>query len=147
MRTSRRIVVPRIFCRFPDRSFGIGLLLLRTAIGSAATLHAFGPLFDSNDVSSQTAIISGITAIAGVCLLVGFLTPVMSLLAFLGVTLITYLHRFTFASTPAAKQEFAFTLLLALGLALVGPGAYSIDARLFGRRQVIIPRAPDRDGE
>ena len=30
--------------------------------------------------------------------------------------------------------------LLAASLAMVGPGAYSIDSRLFGRRIVVIPK-------
>jgi uncharacterized membrane protein YphA (DoxX/SURF4 family) len=30
--------------------------------------------------------------------------------------------------------------ILGVGLALLGPGAWSVDARLFGRRRVVIPR-------
>jgi hypothetical protein len=36
---------------------------------------------------------------------------------------------------------FAITMLLAL--ILIGPGAFSIDARVFGRRVIIIPPAID----
>jgi uncharacterized membrane protein YphA (DoxX/SURF4 family) len=32
-----------------------------------------------------------------------------------------------------------FGLAILLALAVLGPGAYSIDARLFGRREIIIP--------
>jgi hypothetical protein len=34
---------------------------------------------------------------------------------------------------------------MALAVALIGPGAYSLDARLFGRREIIIPRASRPD--
>jgi hypothetical protein len=30
---------------------------------------------------------------------------------------------------------------MAAATALLGPGAYSLDARLFGRREIIIPQA------
>jgi hypothetical protein len=33
----------------------------------------------------------------------------------------------------------AIAILNALALALIGPGAYSIDARRFGRRIVVLP--------
>ncbi len=32
-------------------------------------------------------------------------------------------------------------MILAAVIALLGPGAYSLDARLFGRREIIIPPA------
>jgi hypothetical protein len=29
-------------------------------------------------------------------------------------------------------------------VALLGPGAFSVDARLFGRREIVVPRAARR---
>jgi uncharacterized membrane protein YphA (DoxX/SURF4 family) len=37
---------------------------------------------------------------------------------------------------------FALTVITALGM--LGPGAYSVDARLYGRRQVVLPTGPAR---
>jgi hypothetical protein len=31
--------------------------------------------------------------------------------------------------------------VMAVTVALLGPGAYSVDARLFGRREIVVPRA------
>jgi hypothetical protein len=31
---------------------------------------------------------------------------------------------------------------MAAAIGLLGPGAFSVDARLFGHRRIIIPRAP-----
>jgi uncharacterized membrane protein YphA (DoxX/SURF4 family) len=50
-------------------------------------------------------------------------------------------------SLPAANQfeTKMMTILIgvvALAVVLLGPGALSIDARLFGRREIIIPRNP-----
>ena len=69
----------------------------------------------------------------GVLLLIGFLTPYAStscLLLELGVLL---LH-------PGADEYHVAHLVVNCGvLAVLGPGAYSIDARLFGRRVLRIP--------
>jgi uncharacterized membrane protein YphA (DoxX/SURF4 family) len=31
--------------------------------------------------------------------------------------------------------------VMGVSVALLGPGAYSVDARLFGRREIVVPRA------
>jgi len=31
-------------------------------------------------------------------------------------------------------------VILAAAIALLGPGAFSLDARLFGRREIVIPK-------
>jgi uncharacterized membrane protein YphA (DoxX/SURF4 family) len=55
------------------------------------------------------------------------------------------------ADVPSADGETALLLLSSAGavgaLALMGAGAYSIDARRFGRRVIHLgPRSPDRGG-
>jgi hypothetical protein len=35
-----------------------------------------------------------------------------------------------------------FLIAITAALALLGPGAFSVDARLFGRREIMIPRNP-----
>ena len=40
----------------------------------------------------------------------------------------------------------AFFIVMATAIVLLGPGAFSLDARLFGRREIVIPlaaRPPD----
>ena len=80
---------------------------------------------------------------SGASLLIGLLTPVGSATALLlgiGITL---------SRLPAPSSNFFSgnllsldALAIALAAILLGPGAFSIDARLFGRRKVIIPRLP-----
>ena len=80
------------------------------------------------------------TLAAGVSLLVGFLTPIAGTAVGLGGIAVAL--SLLPASTPAVFDSrlatiFAGTMLI--GIILLGPGAFSIDARLFGRRQIIIP--------
>jgi uncharacterized membrane protein YphA (DoxX/SURF4 family) len=82
-------------------------------------------------------------AIAGLALLVGFLTPIASVLVFLGgvaimLTCTPPVPLLLFYSRAAAFQ---FVVMSAV-LVILGPGAISLDARLFGRRKVAIRQLP-----
>lgn len=79
----------------------------------------------------------------GVSLLVGFLTPVAGGLAALACAVIS------FSPIPLPLPDLCGTRLfaadaiaMALAVALLGPGAFSLDARVFGRREIIIPARP-----
>jgi uncharacterized membrane protein YphA (DoxX/SURF4 family) len=43
-------------------------------------------------------------------------------------------------SAGTDEWQAVFALMIFLALALLGPGAFSIDARLFGRRLIVPPR-------
>ena len=66
------------------------------------------------------------------CLLLGFVTPVAAVL--IGLTSLGL----AFWTTPYSIQELEI-VVLATVIALLGPGAFSIDARMFGRREILIP--------
>jgi uncharacterized membrane protein YphA (DoxX/SURF4 family) len=83
------------------------------------------------------AIASGMTLVAG------FLTPGSGAVA--GLTTVVIVVTWT-PSSPAPslvldKVAAFFVLADATALALLGPGAHSMDAHLFGRREIIIPHA------
>jgi uncharacterized membrane protein YphA (DoxX/SURF4 family) len=77
----------------------------------------------------MASVLLGIAAVAAVLLLVGFATPIVAAMMVADEVSIALLH---------PGDAWAHVLLIALGiaLALLGPGAWSIDARLFGRRRV-----------
>jgi len=79
-------------------------------------------------------------ALVSLCLAIGFVTPAMSVIAAAAAVV-------DIAAGPHG-QGFVVSLVLLLdaaALGLLGPGAYSIDARLFGRRVTVLPARPDTD--
>ena len=92
---------------------------------------------------------AGCLAIAGgLCLLVGFLTPVISAIVAFGSLGIALSWFPVIAHTPLGDKSVVLNILvIAVAIILLGPGAFSLDARLFGRREIIIPHAssPPKD--
>ena len=72
-------------------------------------------------------------------LLLGFLTPILSVIACLaaGANLLL-------AGGPVDVVN-VLRILLSAALFFLGPGAYSIDARLFGLRVTVVPPRKDRN--
>lgn len=100
----------RLFVMFPDRGPGIGLLWLRLCLSAALCMpgtHAGGW--------------SALCLLAVPMLMLGVLTPLAALMAAVGM----------FAQQAPWPQ-----VVLPLALLMLGPGAYSLDARLFGRRRL-----------
>jgi uncharacterized membrane protein YphA (DoxX/SURF4 family) len=83
--------------------------------------------------------------LVGASLLLGALTPLVAIAG--GIFTLVALQLPASASHFCHGCEIAHVLALAVSIALVGPGAYSMDARFFGRREIIVPRLPasDRD--
>ena len=117
----------RLFSMFPPGSPGLALLLLRASVTIALFL----------DIHAHYQRLSGwmlgAAIILSVALCAGYLTPIAAVLAFLFQVLLG-----TSAGVASAGPGVLFCLD-ALALALIGPGAYSVDAYRFGRRVVVLP--------
>lgn len=113
------IALQRLFSTFPDRWPGVGLLLIRLGMGIALIYVGASP--------APVAVAQNVLqAAAGLFLLIGLWTPAVGALA--------ALDQIWIAFSDAAPIHILFAVLSA-GVAMLGPGVWSIDARLFGRRR------------
>jgi uncharacterized membrane protein YphA (DoxX/SURF4 family) len=131
----------RLFSAFPGGRAGIALLLLRAALGIALMFQ--GGFYLREPGAPPTTWLEGIAAlVAGALLLLGYFTPIVGIAVVLG-GLGIYLELLP-PGAPAlfdTKLAIVFAMTILLALILIGPGAFSVDARVFGRREIIIPSA------
>jgi hypothetical protein len=129
-----------LFSTFPGGWPGAGLLLLRAAVGVTTIIQGGLYLAEPGTLAFGTGTVGLVATVSGALLLSGFLTPVAGVLVGLGTLGITL------GWLPAAIRNLfdtalpaVFAAIMSAAIALLGPGAFSIDARLFGRREIIIP--------
>ena len=137
---TRRPKLQRLFSTFPGGWPGIGLLLLRVAAGVTAMAQGGAYLTDGASLTLGTCVLGLLAASAGLSLILGFLTPVGGgLVALCAVGVFTW-----FPAPPRNLFDAALPTILVVVVAtavlFLGPGALSVDARLFGRREIIIPQ-------
>jgi hypothetical protein len=112
----------RLFTMFPLGSAGIALFLLRLSAAAMLMMLAFpGP---------KRWAVAGLAMLAALFVL-GAFTPVLCVVCCcLEFAAFVNLH-----GVDALYMLFAIVDTAALGL--LGPGGYSLDARIFGRRRVV----------
>lgn len=113
---------------FPAGGAGLGLALLRCSLAVAlADIALPEPL-----LTSQTWWLPALVVICG-ALLLGILTPVFGFAA--AAVAMTAL----IVDAGSCWLQGLQVLLMASALLLIGPGAYSLDARIYGRHR-LLPR-------
>ena len=120
----------RLFSTFADGSPGGGILLLRLLAGGALIYRGIGAI--SAEAHTGPFVLQIVGAAAGLLILGGLWTPVAGVLAGiveLGIGL----------SQPGIASSALMLATLGISLAMIGPGAWSIDARLYGRKQLLPP--------
>ena len=122
----------RLYSTFAGGWPGLGLLLLRLVAGSALVVRAGSIL--RGDLPINTLASSAFLAAAGVLLISGLWTPIAGTLA---ASIQTWQ-----LLTPGGELWPPLLLgTIAGALAMLGPGLWSVDARLFGWKRVeALPR-------
>ena len=107
------------------------MLLLRLLVGVTLIAQIVTQV-RSSELSASAWVLAVLLFLGAVCLLLGFVTPVVAVLI------------------GRASVAAAFNLdivVLSAAIALLGPGAFSIDARMFGRREIFIPNTRSQKRE
>jgi putative oxidoreductase len=120
----------RLFSTFAQGLPGAGLLLLRLVAGTSVLLH------ETSQLTPGEPVWQTVTLVVRVCLstllVAGVWTPVVG-------TLTATLELATAFWHPSDMWIHGLVGSLGVALALLGPGAWSVDAWLFGWRRIEIP--------
>ncbi len=121
----------RLFSTFAEGWPGAGLLLQRVV--TSAILLYFGASHVLEAARLAPSLPYLIAAIAGVFLLLGLWTPLAGItIAIVGV--------WVFFACSAHSLTAILVAVLGATVAMIGPGMWSIDARLYGRKHLQAPR-------
>ena len=121
----------RLFSTFPEGWPGTGLLFLRGAAAVPALQLGITGLLATH--FPPHIVPQLIAAGSAALLLAGFWTPIAGVLLALTELVLAFSH----SNDPSTH-----ILLGAFGaaIAMLGPGAWSVDARLFGRKRIHLPQ-------
>jgi hypothetical protein len=128
--------VRRLYSTFASGWPGIGLLLIRLVVGSVLISRAASRLlapFHASNITMTCALLS----ILGILLIIGLWTPIVG-------TVIGIIEGWKIATLGGDKWLWLLLGTVAVSIAMLGPGLWSIDARLFGWKRVEpLPRKND----
>ena len=120
----------RLFSTFSSGPPSLGLLLLRMIAGATLIVH-YAQLH--HGATLEATALHLIAAVGGLLLLVGFWTPLTGAIVAITELWIVFSH---------GHDPLVSVMLAGIGaaLALLGPGAWSVDARLYGWKRIEIRR-------
>ena len=119
---------------FPQGGPGLALFLLRTSVAATFLIEAL-----RHSGGGPSYVLLAAVLLISASLTIGFLTPLLSFVVCMSAMVALLI------GLLADSLALVSLILNSAALALLGPGAYSMDARLFGRRVVVV--LPGRSGD
>jgi len=102
-------------------------------------MQGAGYLSGSVTPTGSVWLVGALVIVIGALLVIGFLTPIASIAA----ALASIYFDFTAISKASNPLNIGLgivdAVIVTVALAILGAGAFSLDAYLFGRREIIIP--------
>ena len=120
----------RLYSTFAGGRPGMGLLLMRLVIGCVLVVRASLRLW--GDPPPNITITAVILLVAGFLLVLGLWTPIVG-------TSVAVIEVWKILTQPGDRWLWLLLGTAGVALAMLGPGRWSIDARLFGWKRVEAP--------
>jgi putative oxidoreductase len=120
----------RLFSTFARGWPGIGLLVLRVVLGISLIWRAFGRL--SGDPSTHMTVLSVLGIGGGLFLLIGLWTP-------MAATLVAAIQVWKICWKFGDPWIYFLLGTIAVAVAMLGPGFWSVDARIYGWKRIELP--------
>jgi uncharacterized membrane protein YphA (DoxX/SURF4 family) len=132
-----------MFSTFPDGLPGFGLVILRFVLGSMLIVSVGSWLRNRPDWNLITAAVVLLTIASGLAIIAGYRTRLAAMAAAIAI-----IGGMIFLTTTHALDTWDMCttqilgISMAISVACLGPGAFSLDSRMFGRREIVIPKTP-----
>jgi putative oxidoreductase len=126
-------LLQRLFSTFPEGWPGLGLVILRLVAAIPPLQHGIAGLLAAPLPAHGLTILQLAAAGAAALLMVGSWTPVAGMLIAFAELCLALLQ-------PADLWPHIWLGALAVALAMLGPGAWSVDAHRYGRKRIQIPQ-------
>jgi putative oxidoreductase len=117
----------RLYSTFASGWPGIGLILMRLVVGFALVSSAGSVLL--NSPAMPMTLLAVLLAAAAILLLIGLFTPIVG-------TLVALIESCRLFLMPADRLVYLLVATFGAALAMLGPGLWSLDARLFGWKRI-----------
>lgn len=136
-----------IFPLFAASRFGVAVLLLRLFVGAAFLFHGSGKTAELEAFAREFGVPVALAAAAAYSQLIGAILLIAGLFTPLGSALITGTMAVATLKLIGRGESFvnpgghsweasSFYLVTSIAMLLLGPGRYSVDALLFGRKLI-----------